>query len=512
MKNWKTVKLGELLTESRIVSEKPDANKRLTVRLHTQGIEKRPFTKGKKGATKYFVRSAGQFIYGRQNLHKGAFGIIPEEFDGYESSADIPAFDVDKSCLPEWIFYFFKKNNFYLKLESIAKGVGSKRINPNQIFDLDILVPPIEEQRLLLDKVTKLTSKLEKAKNEFEKQLKYLNLLQQSILDDAITGKLSKEWREKNDKSFKDKIKSPDIIPEFWKDKVKLPISWKWKALKQIVDKENKISYGVLSPGKDISDGVPLIRVSDLRNSETGILPDKRISIDIDKKYKRTKIKGGEILITVVGSDIGMSVIAHNNWIGANIARAVARVLFDVKNNTIDSKFILYCIQSQKVQVFFKDSSKSIGQPTLNINTIENLVLPLPPIREQKVIVQQVKQLKEHCNNLKEEAIYNLYNVENAVTSMIIELLGKDLNTFQVVQKVKEEAQKKRNIKFDSKTTLMDIVELLQEHGKLHAEDLWKMSKFPEDIDAFYAELKHQIEDEKSIKEVESEKGYLELA
>ena len=80
------------------------------------------------------------------------------------------------------------------------------------------------------------------------------------------------------------------------------------------------------------------------------------------------------------------------------------------------------------------------------------------------------------------------------------------------VQKVKEEAQKKRNIKFDSKTTLMDIVELLQEHGKLHAEDLWKMSKFPEDIDAFYAELKHQIEDEKSIKEVESEKGYLELA
>lgn len=119
-------------------------------------------------------------------------------------------------------YFTFQKNNFYLKLESIAKGVGSKRINPNQIFDLDILVPPIEEQRLLLDKVTKLTSKLEKAKNEFEKQLKYLNLLQQSILDDAITGKLSKEWREKNDKSFKDKIKSPDIIPEFWKDKVKL--------------------------------------------------------------------------------------------------------------------------------------------------------------------------------------------------------------------------------------------------------------------------------------------------
>ena len=67
-------------------------------------------------------------------------------------------------------------------------------------------------------------------------------------------------------------------------------------------------------------------------------------------------------------------------------------------------------------------------------------------------------------------------------------------------------------IKYNSKTLLMDLVKLLKENGKLHAEDLWKMSKFPNDIDAFYAELKKQIEETKSIKEVENEKGYLELA
>ena len=124
MKNWKKVKLGSLLTESKIVSVNPNPDKRIRVKLNVLGVEKRPLTKDKKGATKYYIRRAGQFIYGKQNLHKGAFGIVPEELDGYESTSDIPAFDIDESCYSEWIFYFFRKNNFYLKLEDLAQGVG----------------------------------------------------------------------------------------------------------------------------------------------------------------------------------------------------------------------------------------------------------------------------------------------------------------------------------------------------------------------------------------------------
>ncbi len=57
---------------------------------------------------------------------------------------------------------------------------------------------------------------------------------------------------------------------------------------------------------------------------------------------------------------------------------------------------------------------------------------------------------------------------------------------------------------------LMDLVKILRENGQLHAEDLWKMSKYPNDIDAFYAELKNQVEQKKTIKESDK-KGYLEL-
>lgn len=511
MKNWKKVKLGELLTESRIVSVNPNPDKRLTVRLNTLGVVKRPFLKDKEGATKYFVRSKGQFIYGRQSLHKGGFGIIPEELDGYESSADLPAFDVDESSLPEWIYYFFKKGNFYLKLESIARGVGSKRIHPKEIFNLGILLPSKEEQKIILGRISELVQKHDEAQKEFEKQIEYVTQLRQSILEDAISGNLTKAWRKKNKILSTAKSQMTSIIPNYWTSISDFPINWGWNSLKNLVVSENKISYGVLSPGKDVPDGVPLIRVSDIRNSKTGILPNKRISEALDKKYKRTKIKGGEILITVVGSDIGMSAIAHENWIGSNIARAIAKISVDTIN--LDVEFVLFCIQNKSIQNFLKNSSKSIGQPTLNINTIENLVIPIPPLQEQKIITQKINELIIHCDNLLNEANENIVNAQKILDASLIELLGENVNTFINIGKIVEKKKViKRTMKFDSNTTFMDLVEILQKHGKLHAEDLWRMSKFPDNIDAFYAELKHQIENENSIKEVENEKGYLELA
>ena len=68
-------KWGSILTESKIEAIDSDKDSRIRVLLNTRGIIKRPL-KEKQGATKYFKRSAGQFIYGKQNLHKGAFGII----------------------------------------------------------------------------------------------------------------------------------------------------------------------------------------------------------------------------------------------------------------------------------------------------------------------------------------------------------------------------------------------------------------------------------------------------
>ena len=66
---WKKEQLGNLLVESRIPAIKPNPNKRIRVKLIVAGVEKRPLENEIEGATKQFIRKAGQFIYGKQNAY-----------------------------------------------------------------------------------------------------------------------------------------------------------------------------------------------------------------------------------------------------------------------------------------------------------------------------------------------------------------------------------------------------------------------------------------------------------
>jgi type I restriction enzyme S subunit len=147
--DWEVKKLGEVLSiPEKIKPDKIDKNKLLTVKLHLKGLFKNESTDGLSiGSTNYFVRQKGQFIYGKQNLFNGAFGIISDEFDGFLTSGDVPALNIDYSKLnPMFLVSFLGRGIFYKKLEEIASGSGSKRIHENIFFTVEIPIPCLPEQ------------------------------------------------------------------------------------------------------------------------------------------------------------------------------------------------------------------------------------------------------------------------------------------------------------------------------------------------------------------------------
>ncbi|MDN8740450.1 restriction endonuclease subunit S, partial [Staphylococcus aureus] len=73
------------------------------------------------------------FIYGKQNIFRGSIGIVPDELDGYLSSQDLPAFDVADSYNVNFLYDYFARPEFYIELESLAVGTGSKRVHPETI-------------------------------------------------------------------------------------------------------------------------------------------------------------------------------------------------------------------------------------------------------------------------------------------------------------------------------------------------------------------------------------------
>ena len=199
MSQWKKVKIGNFLTESKILAEESDADHRITVRLNCKGVEKRGLKAEKEGATKYYERKAGQFIYGKQNIHKGAFGVVPKELDGFTSSADLPAFDIDKSkCIPEWLCLCLKVDERYKTLQKDVKGVGSQRLAVNIFLNVEIPLPDLQEQKRIVSEISKKLESIQQLSDEVEKQKSYAKQLRANILQDAIEGKLTADWREKH--------------------------------------------------------------------------------------------------------------------------------------------------------------------------------------------------------------------------------------------------------------------------------------------------------------------------
>jgi type I restriction enzyme S subunit len=183
---WRERKLGEFLVESRILSEDSSPDRRITVKLSLNGVEKREVRGTEsKDSTLYFIRKAGQFIYGKQNLHKGAFGIIPDELNEFESSQDLPAFDFKDNVNDQYFLLFISQDWFYKSLENIASGTGSKRIHPKSLFKVKVLWPKFAEQQAIASILSESDRELDLLRNRLQK----IREQKKGLMQVLLTGK-----------------------------------------------------------------------------------------------------------------------------------------------------------------------------------------------------------------------------------------------------------------------------------------------------------------------------------
>lgn len=181
------VAIGEMITESRESLPLSNSRERITVRLNLNGVEARD-VRGTESedATVYYLRRAGQFIYGKQNLHKGAMGIIPAELDGFSSTQDMPTFDFADTVDPQWFLYLMSREDFYLNLEKIATGTGSKRIQPASLFKIKVPFPSLPEQQRIAAVLTACAQEIEL----LQAQLRQWHQQKKGLMQQLLTGQL----------------------------------------------------------------------------------------------------------------------------------------------------------------------------------------------------------------------------------------------------------------------------------------------------------------------------------
>lgn len=150
--------------------------------------------------------------------------------------------------------------------------------------------------------------------------------------------------------------------------------NWEFKKLIDCT-RDGNLSYGIVQPGQHDMAGIPIIRVNNIKGGQIQRDEVLRVSPDIEAKYKRTRLEGGEVLLTLVGSS-GQSAVVPEELNGWNIARAIAVIR---PRPEIGANWINICLQSKDVQQFLDDRANTTVQKTLNLGDVKEVPIPIPP-------------------------------------------------------------------------------------------------------------------------------------
>ena len=193
---WEIHPLSKHLTESRIPGTNGAVAKKLTVKLWNKGVyEKREVHEGSE-STSYYKRKSGQLIYSKLDFLNCAFGIIPEHLDGYESTQDLPCFDIF-GVDPFYLLTYVTQRNFYTHFGMIADGGRkARRVGPEDMLSFPLVYPPLPEQQ----KIAEILSAQDKLIALKEKLIEEKKRQKKALMQQLLTGKkrllgYSDEWK-----------------------------------------------------------------------------------------------------------------------------------------------------------------------------------------------------------------------------------------------------------------------------------------------------------------------------
>ena len=291
---------------------------------------------------------AGALLLAMYGATVGRLGILGVEATTNQAVCHI----VPDPKAAEVRFLFHALSNQVANL--VARGVGGAQPNISQgiIKDLKLALPPLAEQR----RIAEVLDRAEALRAKRRAALAQLDSLTQSLFLDL----------------FGDPATNPKGFPK--------------KPLASLVRDDDTINYGVVQPGDDLDEGVPLVRVGDLIEGKVRHSELKRIAPSIEAAYKRSRLRGDEILVSCVGS-IGVVALANESVKGFNIARAVARIPLA---ETTSRLFMAAYLSTDFVQRYFTNELRTVSQPTLNIKQLSETTVVLPPISLQREFARRV--------------------------------------------------------------------------------------------------------------------------
>lgn len=196
------------------------------------------------------------------------------------------------------------------------------------------------------------------------------------------------------------KIKKEKPLPEIAEDEIpfEIPSSWKWVYINEIafVTKLAGFEYTKYMANSIMPYGeVPIVRAKNIKPNSFRENKSEFITMEISEKLSRCALDEKCVLMTFIGAGIGEVAVFDNirrNHLAPNVAKIVPYV--DI------NYFLMYYLMSAVGQAQVFQYMKQTAQPSLSMEVIRKVLVPLPPLEEQQRIVAKIEELLPYCDQL----------------------------------------------------------------------------------------------------------------
>lgn len=418
--SWQKTKISEFLTE-RTDRFKPDkANE-----LGLPRIEKIDFSgtiyinNFKPTKTGMILVKDGDLVISGINVEKGALSIYKGETDAL-ATIHYSSYTYDENKIDiEYLKWYLQSNIFCNILKEQVKSGIKTEIKPKTFLNLEIMLPDLTTQKQIASKLNKLEWNVKDLDFTCFCNNELIYKLRQSILQDAIQGKLVpqdptdepasellKKIKEKKEQLIKEgKIKKEKNIQLPVNKNSEIPNGWIICALGEIgnaIDSpivDGPFGSSINTNTDYISNGVPVIRMMNIKPLNYIGNNLKFVSENKFNGLKRHNVIPNDILFSKVGAGIGECCI-YPATEKEGMLSTTGVIRFRVGEMVI-SKYLCYFLLAKKD--YFLEIASQTAQPFLNMTMIKNTEFLLPPKEEQKRIVARLDELMQLCDKLENE-------------------------------------------------------------------------------------------------------------
>ena len=438
--NWEPARLDDILIERKGRIKHTDANQ-----LDLQRIKKIDFSGNIHLDAKTDTRTdmirvkCGDLVISGINAAKGAIAVYQGEHDAL-ATIHYSAYQFNPERISiDFLKWFFKSPEFATLLKEQVPGGIKTEIKPKHILPLKVKLPRLPEQLRITDRLNRFYSEHMRLMCEITHQESLLSKLKQAILQEAIQGKLTIDWRkdnpevepasqllerirkEKQHLIAEKKLRKEKPLSEIVQDEIpfEIPKGWIWCRMGILI--KEKPRNGISLKPVGYQTGTKTLKLSATSSGNFDGSQCKYLDCSIGPD-SHLWIRDGDILIQRANSLelVGTAAIYR----GRDFEFVYPDLMMKCQTMFPESTNYLLCVLSSRfARDYFKNkASGSAGNfPKISQHTVMNVLIPFPSLAEQVAIVERVDAMMATCKALEAEIKHSYSHAENIVQAALKE-------------------------------------------------------------------------------------------